>query len=364
MPPIVKLLRTVINFFIVIFIGIFFSSTAHSNQEKSSWETNHLTLVQQHIVPSYHALLSHSTQLQNAIALHCENLSAGVHNDQQQVPIKQIFKNLYIHWAKVQPINFGPITYLKRQVRMQYWPDKHNVGGKQLARLLRNNSAITLKNLQKKSVAVQGLPALEKIIYAKDSITSINCSLAHRISKNIESIAQETYDGWTQLPALFMNDFLPENYDYGTYSSTKEITAILAKSMTHYLELIEKEKLKALANNNNIKPNHRKLEAWRSGVSAQLIYANIQTIEQIYLSVFSTPIMLKNNTLDQKIKNEFITLTKKISILNTSLYEEIQAEQKNIMHWRENIQQLQKLAHQALTKELGLTFTFNSLDGD
>jgi uncharacterized protein len=366
MPPLVKSLRTVINFCIVIFIGIFFSATAYSNQKESSWEASHLTLVRQHIVPNYHALLSHSTQLQSAIALHCENLSAEAHNDQKQENIKQAFKKLYIHWAEVQPINFGPITYLKRQSRMQYWPDKHNVGSKQLRRLLRNNNTINLESLQKKSVAVQGLPALEKILYSASFLTKENCSLAHIISKNIASIAQENYDGWTLTPALFMNDFLPENYHYGTYSSTNEITAILAKSITHYLALIEKEKLKALNPKNKKKLNPKKLEAWRSGISAQLIYANTQTLENMYLSVFSEALTHKNISLDKKIRKKFATIKQTINTLDHSLYETLQSSytRASSLTWHEEIQQLQRLIHQAFTKELGIAFTFNSLDGD
>ena len=366
MPPIAKSLRTSICFYVVILVGFFFSATAHSSQQALSWEENHLTLVQQHIVPSYHSLLTHSIQLKDAVALRCESLSTEPHNNPQPVQIKQAFKNLYMHWAAVQPINFGPITYLKRQSRMQYWPDKHNVGSKQLRRLLRNNNTINLESLQKKSVAVQGLPALEKILYSASSLTKDNCSLAHRISENIASIAQENYDGWTLTPALFMNDFLPENYHYGTYSSTNEITAILAKSITHYLALIEKEKLKALVPKNNKKSNPKKLEAWRSGISAQLIYANTQTLEKIYLSVFSKPLTHKNISLDKEIRATFTAIKQSINTLHDSLYETLQSSytQTTILTWQKDIQQLQRLIHQAFTEELGIAFTFNSLDGD
>lgn len=347
----------------------------HAEKIALSWETTHLELVNQHIVPSYQRLLKSSIQLQNDIASYCKPLKMTEsdkkedkgHLDQQAVSISNNFKQLYLNWASVQPINFGPITYLKRQTRMQYWPDKHNVGSKQLRRLLADERSkkLSLDELQKKSVALQGLPALEKIIFSKKPITSANCTLAHRISENIESIARETYDGWIQPPALFMNDFLPKNYDYGTYSSTEEITSVIAKGITHYLAIIEQEKLKSVVEKNLHKNNLRKLEAWRSGISAQLIHANLKMLENMYLSVFSAQLIHKNITLDKNIKRLFSSL-KSATQSTASLYERLQMpeEHQKVLRWKKDIRELQELVHQAFNQELGIAFSFNSLDGD
>jgi predicted lipoprotein len=355
-----------IDFLIMILSGIFFSVHASADNSGGSWEEGHLHLVKNYILPHYDALSIRSTQLKKSISIYCEDIQTNKHKQHQLALIKKTFKELYIDWAAVQPINFGPITYLKRQVRMQYWPDKHNVGGKQLRQLLLNQNTITLEALQKKSVAIQGLPALERLLFSTKSLTQENCGLAYRISENIKSIAQETVDGWTQSPALFMNDFSSKNYHYGTYSSASEITSVIAKSITHSLALIEQEKLKATIKNDNKKSNPRKLEAWRSGISSKLIHANLTTVENMYLSVFSNQLIPKNSELDKRIRNEITFIKLSTSALETTLREALTSNKNEIefITWKGEIKNLQRLIHQAFHKELGLTFSFNSLDGD
>ena len=44
----------------------------------------------------------------------------------------------------VQHLSLGPVEIEKRRFRLQFWPDKHNTGGKQIGRLLATQSTDAL----------------------------------------------------------------------------------------------------------------------------------------------------------------------------------------------------------------------------
>ena len=66
-------------------------------------------------------------------------------------------------WSKVEIFRFGPINEDHRFDRLFYWPDPKSIGLKQVQDALahRDQAATLPFELCKKSVALQGLPALE-----------------------------------------------------------------------------------------------------------------------------------------------------------------------------------------------------------
>ncbi|MFT6103370.1 MAG: putative lipoprotein [Granulosicoccus sp.] len=350
---------------------------SYANVDNKNWESRHISAVQQYILPNYKVLLTNASLTRANIHKACTTKEQVISTIDQQV-IQQNFLQLYVSWATVQPIHFGPISYLKRQVRMQYWPDKHNVGSRQIKKLLSSSNDISLEDLQKKSVAVQGLPALEKILFSLTTITPKNCLIAYRISENIESIAKQNYAGWTEKPAMFMNDFLAINYAIGSYSSAEEITAVMEKSISHYLQFIEQVKLSAIPANINKRTKPRRLEAWRSRISTKLIHHNINSLHTLYNLVFAEIIRQKNSTLGTKIEARFSSLQhlthqssghlidELIGNNKTSLYDKLNNTQdtREFILWKAELRELQRLIQRAFTHELGLQSSFNSLDGD
>src|SRR5262249_34694308 len=74
---------------------------------------------------------------------------------------------------RTEHLRFGSITDKNRFERVLYWPDRQRIGERQVAQILsrRDPSALNAGELAKKSVAVQGLGALEVALYGKGSDT-------------------------------------------------------------------------------------------------------------------------------------------------------------------------------------------------
>ena len=72
-------------------------------------------------------------------------------------------------WQAVRYIRFGPVELFLRHHRFQIWPDRRNSVGKQLGRLIdkADPKVDDPKKFAQASVAVQGLSALERLLYGE-----------------------------------------------------------------------------------------------------------------------------------------------------------------------------------------------------
>src|SRR5690606_2941956 len=67
-------------------------------------------------------------------------------------------------WAGLQPLLVGPMGEGNRAWQVQFWPDKKNLVGRQIAALLKNNPQLTRADLESGSVVLQGLSAYEYVL--------------------------------------------------------------------------------------------------------------------------------------------------------------------------------------------------------
>ena len=88
---------------------------------------------------------------------------------------QQQFAALTAAWARIQYISFGPIFEHQRAFRIEYWPDKRNVVGRQLAEVLKkqDHAALEPERFATTTVGVQGLPALERLLFGDDALERI-----------------------------------------------------------------------------------------------------------------------------------------------------------------------------------------------
>jgi membrane protein implicated in regulation of membrane protease activity len=107
-------------------------------------------------------------------------------------------------YGKVDFLRIGPLMEDNRADRLLFWPDRRGIGLKQVQAILAEEdpAATDLAGLQAKSVAVQGLGALEFVLFGTgaESLTSIEgsfrCAYGQTIAGNIAGMAKEMVAGW------------------------------------------------------------------------------------------------------------------------------------------------------------------------
>jgi predicted lipoprotein len=152
--------------------------------------------VEGYIVPAYKELAVATGELAPAVSDLCKSGERRVEAN---------FDATIKAWAAVDFLRFGPMTRENRYDRFAFFPDVHGTGARQLRRFLAQEDENLLKPgaLAAQSAAVQGLPALESLLYsgtkallASEERGAYRCRLATEIAANLDRIAKETLTDW------------------------------------------------------------------------------------------------------------------------------------------------------------------------
>ena len=361
-----------IAFIIYIIISLSFSN--HTLAQEINWKDSNLKVLTQHILPRYKQLNIASEQMR----LSLENAKETCSDFKDIYQWRIHFKTLFQDWASIQHIRMGPITFLERYERLHFWPDKHNRANRQLQQLLNNyDDTLTVETFQKKSVALQGLGALEKLLFSSWDTTNISqqtlCDLMLLIANNIVQITQSTEDSWIKPPLKFADEFNSAGQTAAYFMTDAEIAQQLFVGMRTQLAIVEELKLKRvfieLKKINEVRINPKRLEAWRSRHSLDLIKENIYAIKELYTLGFSSHLNKQQPKLHTQIMQSFHDVEKILKSFNISLYDLLNdnknKEQLNL--FKSLIQEVQVLNQRIsneLPQQLGLGVSFNALDGD
>ena len=156
-------------------------------------------------------------------------------------------RELVLAWSRVELIRFGPARDQNRYERLFFWPDPRGRGLQQIQEIIATEdpTATSVETLREKSVAVQGLFALEFVLYgtgsealvdAANPARSFRCRFGAAIAGAIEKTAEEILADWTKPDgyAALMRDAGPDN---PVYRSHGEVVQELIKSAREQLQL-------------------------------------------------------------------------------------------------------------------------------
>ena len=149
-------------------------------------------------------------------------------------------------WGGLDFIRFGPVMREHRLERMFFWPDPRGFASRQLNGLLaaKNPELLEPGALASQSVAVQGLTALEILLYDEqsplgtgtDDAAVYRCALAAAIAANIHKVAGEISTEWTGENSFRMKMLTPGS-DNALYKDASETVRDVVKAVATGLEL-------------------------------------------------------------------------------------------------------------------------------
>lgn len=258
------------------------SSIATAQVSPEQWLKLNQAVINEHVLPNYHTLAQQSAKL--------EALSAQLCQDPSQTTLAHTqasFIDMLNAWQRIQHVQFGPIELLMRSYTIQFWPDKKNLTSKQLNVLLVNADPKTLTAdfFNTASIAVKGLPAIERIIFADNALQTLqskpfHCQFLHAISDHLVAQTKGTLTEWQ----TYKQEFEYLSSEEGSYESSQEASIDLMKAQVEPLEIIRDLKiLRPLGKTAKAKP--RRLENWRSKNALQNMQHNIQALHHMYSGV-------------------------------------------------------------------------------
>jgi predicted lipoprotein len=207
---------------------------------RKSHATMVVDTIDKFIVPRIETFKDKTAKLAAAVHATCKSDGADLGK------AKAAFADTVRAWGGLDFIRFGPVSREHRLERIFFWPDPRGFANRQVNGLLAAKKPGLLEPgaLTKQSVAVQGLTALEILLFDEknplgsgaDEAARYRCELAAAIGENLHSVASEIAAGWTGDDGFRMKMLTPGS-DNALYKDATETVREVAKSMAMGLEL-------------------------------------------------------------------------------------------------------------------------------
>lgn len=220
----------------------------------------------------YSKLAQATSELESAAGNYCEAPSPA-----ELQTLKEHWLAAFSAWQAVRFVSFGPIEENTRAWKFQFWPDPKNLTASKVDYWLNGDKSISADAIGKDSVAIQGFPAIEYLLY-DERITSSDkalpaersCALLTSISSNLDTNADTLNADWAALEERYLS---VDDYNNGTLQSTMQA-----------LELMADWRLAGpIGKRGNGKPNPYVADAWRSGQSLITLQASLQGISDYFV---------------------------------------------------------------------------------
>lgn len=182
-------------------------------------------------------------------------------------------------WAGVFHWTFGPITLEMRRDRFYHWPERRNAIDKGLAALLSESDPARLepRTFAAASVAVQGLPALERLLYDDPKVPgdAWACQVGRAIAANLADMAAASATEWRDgvLATLRKGEAHPFYFQ-----TAGDVLDRLVTEMLTGLVIIKDQKILPVLGTAPDKARPALLEARRSGRFTRNLRLNLQAV--------------------------------------------------------------------------------------
>ena len=314
-------------------------------------------IVKDHLLPRYHIFTESTGVLEKATTALCPQVSPD-----NLKAVRTAFHDAMDAWEEVEHLRQGPPATGEPHIRIKFWPDRKNLVDKHLARLMAGKDAniLTPEPFAHTSIAVQGFPAMERLIFAEDAATGLKggdgpvkpCAVVQAIAVNLHAIASDLEGRWTKDPAVGR--------------PAKRVTTDLFNDLATGLGALAELKLVAFRGTNDKLRPHR-VENWMSGRGLRNVTHNLMALEDLYDGLASDPAAGMTDTPeDELIRGQFKQIIKNARELGPSIVAVLKTEKGplRLKVLKSDILDLRELVIVNLTEAMGLVLGFNSLDGD
>ncbi|MFK7854197.1 MAG: imelysin family protein [Granulosicoccus sp.] len=282
------------------------------------------------------------------------------------------FDRFVYRFARIEFYRVGPMLLDNRKNRLFYWPDKRRVGERQMRALLNSaeSATLTTQQLSAKSVALQGIPALERLLFSSagadlfsESTSGNECRVLLAIAGNLRSIVNSMSQEWVDSEGISyqMTHATP---GARLFRSEDEVIRSLVTQIVVGLDVIAEKKLAPLLS--STKAALRDAPLWKSQQTVRMLDGNLEGIRALILDSG----LASRGGLHRELQFEFRTvevLLDKLKAL-TSLSSDTRTLNEDALSLIRSlaavVDGIRLTVNDRLVSTLGISAGFNSEDGD
>ena len=314
-------------------------------------EKTYLTHVANEIViPAYADAAKKSDLLHDLAQKHCQQ--APVSGDELQA-LRDQWLVLAQAWASAEMVNFGPATASMSNLYINYYPDERGLVHSGVADLIAANPKLTAEQLANESAVVQGVPGLEEVLYANDSLDAGQCayviSASSALSTRLKAIEKNWQQNATKLLAI---------------DKTAESDQGLNQWINSLLSLVETMKSNAVDQPLGLSGKAKgHLPAATAEQSRAIINAKLATLNKAMTDPVLTAILGSNS--ENNVADNLSTALADTTTLLAQMPEDLAtADKATQQELYDHLTSVTRLIKRQLIPALGLRVGFNSNDGD
>lgn len=235
------------------------------------------------IRPGYRAFAEKAASMEMAMEGLCASPSP-----QALGTSRQAFSDIVSAWSTIEIIRVGPAIENNRFERILFYPDRKSTGLKQVQALLAkpDERATSAEALREKSVAMQGLGALEFVLYGTGAETlagagdGFRCRYGRAIAENIKNLAQELSAAWED-PAGVQRAWKYPGTDNPLFRTGDEAVTALLGILVHGAETVRDQRLETFYKGRESRSTPKQAIYWRSGETWPSINANLEGLKSL-----------------------------------------------------------------------------------
>lgn len=284
-----------------------------------------------------------------------------------------VFAQAMTAWGRVSVLRFGPLTAENRFERIFFWPDARGVTLRQVQGFLASQEPVSVAAVAERSVALQGLPALEYVLFGSGSETLgqkqdgvRRCAYGAAIAGNVAGIAQALAADWASGGA-FHASFTAPGPDKDPYRSVDEVAGEIVKAAGTALQFTRNAELLPALGEASGQARGRRAPFWRSEGTFAFAAAQLGAVEALVAAAgfVDGPSDLVNGygrsmTFDISHARDALT---SVATAPENAFEEPE-DRARIAYATVAMEGAKHTLNGALSGALGLVMGFNALDGD
>lgn len=211
------------------------------------------------------------------------------------------FGDVVAAFGKIALLRYGPLLDDDRLARLAFIPDPRRIAERQIRKVFakKDETATDAATLKDKSVAVQGLTALELIAFDKDSAVVLGdpgdahdftCAYAKAISVNVANIADNLDKAWADPDGYSKELFSPGQKDSHIRSS-KEAMETIFNALSTGLTIVKDQDLEAALGESPKKAKPYRMPFSRSGNGLTYVSAELQGLDEAVKAAEFAPLL-------------------------------------------------------------------------
>ena len=202
---------------------------------------------------------------------------------------KSTFDDTIRYWSNIEIVQTGPVIHDNLFEHILFFPDRKGVGLKQVQALIAKADPqdATVDAIAGKSVALQGLTALEYVLYGNgsDDLTKqkngFRCQYGAAVAGNIQREAGEVVAAWEK-PDGVQASWKHPGPDSEDFMDNKEAATALLGILVHGAETVRDQRLEQFYKGKDAAPRPRMAIYWRSKNTWKSMAANIEGLRTLW----------------------------------------------------------------------------------